>query len=54
MLEPGGIGPAPVEGAGFWYASLARTLGTVANGQELRRGRRLADLQAATGAPKHS
>jgi len=24
MLEPGaGIGPAPVEGAGFWYASLA-------------------------------
>jgi hypothetical protein len=45
----GGIGRAPVEGAGFCYASLARTLGTVANGQELRRGRRLADLQA-TGA----
>src|SRR4029077_18414400 len=42
----GGIGPAPVEGAGFWYAShCAHAWDQSQHGQELHRGRRLEDLQ---------
>src|ERR1700732_3170926 len=50
----GGIGPAPVEGAGFWYAShCAHAWDQSQHGQEPHRGWRLEGLQA-TGAPEDS